>query len=245
MKKVYDKKRCGKCGKIKFNNEFRIRKSGIQKGSFVSYCRLCEIKYARLWRKSPRGKEFKKRTSKLWRLTPRGKEYEKQCRQSQKYIKYHRLYAKSYSQTPRFKKSQKLWQQSLKGKEWWKSYSQSLKGKKSRKISRKLWTQSQKGRIFYKTQSLNRRLRVKNLTFKTIQEIYEQNIKKYGVLTCYLCLKPILIGKDSLEHKIPINRRLEFPKTKINGKRNLGIAHQSCNSSKGIKTVAEFRAEKN
>jgi len=44
------------------------------------------------------------------------------------------------------------------------------------------------------------------LSVKTIQLVYEDNIKKYGTLTCYLCLNPIPFGKDHLEHKIPLSR---------------------------------------
>ena len=44
------------------------------------------------------------------------------------------------------------------------------------------------------------------LTIKIIQLVYEDNIKKFGTLTCYLCLKPIKFSKEHLEHKIPLSR---------------------------------------
>lgn len=34
------------------------------------------------------------------------------------------------------------------------------------------------------------------LTIQQIQLVYEDNIKKYGTLTCYLCEKPIEFKKD-------------------------------------------------
>ncbi len=72
------------------------------------------------------------------------------------------------------------------------------------------------------------------LNSRTIQLVYEDNIKKYGTLTCYLCLKPIEFGIDSLEHKIPLFRGGN------NEYSNLAIAHRLCNSKKGIKTLEEY-----
>jgi len=74
-----------------------------------------------------------------------------------------------------------------------------------------------------------------NLTIDTIQMIYEDNIKQYGTLTCYLCLNPISFGKDSLEHKIPLSRG------GTNEYNNLAIACRICNSSKRMKTLEEFK----
>lgn len=73
------------------------------------------------------------------------------------------------------------------------------------------------------------------LSIRTIQLIYEDNIKRFGTLTCYLCLKPIEFKNDSLEHKIPLVRG------GTNEYNNLAIAHRSCNSKKGKKTVEEFK----
>lgn len=91
-----------------------------------------------------------------------------------------------------------------------------------------------------KARSSNRRVLMANagkLTLQDIQQVYEQNIKKYGTLTCYLCSKPIVFGDDQLEHKMPITRggsnRLD----------NLDIAHKSCNSSKKDQTEEEYRAK--
>lgn len=74
-----------------------------------------------------------------------------------------------------------------------------------------------------------------NVEVKVIQLVYEDNIKKYGTLTCYLCLKKIEFGKDHLEHKIPLSRGGNHKKE------NLDIACQKCNVKKHDKTEEEFR----
>ena len=73
------------------------------------------------------------------------------------------------------------------------------------------------------------------LAIKTIQLVYEDNIKKFGTLTCYLCFKPIEFGKDNLEHKNPLSRGGD------NNYENLAVACQGCNFKKRNKTEAEFR----
>lgn len=72
------------------------------------------------------------------------------------------------------------------------------------------------------------------LSKKTIQMLYEDNIKHFGILTCYLCLKPIPFGKNNLDHKLPLSRG------GTNKYDNLGIACQSCNLQKHTKTVEEY-----
>ena len=77
------------------------------------------------------------------------------------------------------------------------------------------------------------------LSVKTIQLVYEDNIKKYGTLTCYLCLNPIPFGKDHLEHKIPLSR------SGTNEYNNLSVACQKCNCSKHDKTDEEYKIWRN
>lgn len=72
------------------------------------------------------------------------------------------------------------------------------------------------------------------LTIQTIQRVYEDNIKKYGTLTCIYCLKLIKFGQDTLEHKQPLSRG------GTNLYENLAIACKYCNTSKGNKTVEEY-----
>ena len=84
------------------------------------------------------------------------------------------------------------------------------------------------------------KLRRRSLKIRTksalecVQRVYEDNIKQYGTLTCYLCLKPIQFGKDSVEHKIPISRGGQHIYN------NLAIACVSCNSKKYTKTEEEW-----
>lgn len=76
-----------------------------------------------------------------------------------------------------------------------------------------------------------------DLSIETIQLVYEDNIKKYGTLTCYLCELPIEFGKDELEHKIPLTRGGN------NLYENLAIACMNCNCKKNNKTEKEYRNE--
>jgi 5-methylcytosine-specific restriction endonuclease McrA len=69
---------------------------------------------------------------------------------------------------------------------------------------------------------------------KTIQMVYEDNIKKYGTLTCVLCKSDIAFGQDSLEHLTPLSRG------GTNEYNNLAISHRLCNSKKSIRTYEEY-----
>lgn len=66
------------------------------------------------------------------------------------------------------------------------------------------------------------------------QQVYKDNLEKYGVLTCYLCNKPIIYADSSIDHIHPVSR---------GGKNNLGnlaIAHQQCNDRKFDRTIDEL-----
>ena len=98
----------------------------------------------------------------------------------------------------------------------------------------------ERNRNKYSINRHNRRALLKasgKLSLKDIQRLYEDNIKQYKTLTCYLCLKPIEFGQDSLEHKMPLSRGGS------NTYENLGVAHLKCNLIKGNKTLKEFRAD--
>lgn len=89
-----------------------------------------------------------------------------------------------------------------------------------------------------KAAGARRRSRIKkagNLPTERVVKVIEASIKKYGVLTCYLCYKAIEHNKWTLEHKIPLSRG------GTNEYRNLGVAHTYCNSSKNNKTEKEYR----
>jgi 5-methylcytosine-specific restriction endonuclease McrA len=78
---------------------------------------------------------------------------------------------------------------------------------------------------------LKRRTTIGTLTKREMQEVYEDNIKKYKTLTCYLCNKPIEFGQDSIDHIIPVS------KGGSNNKSNLAIAHRKCNYGKKDKII--------
>ena len=109
-------------------------------------------------------------------------------------------------------------------------------------ISKKYWNELG---ISYTKEYISRMNRLSNakrkaagfLSLQTIQLVYEDNIKQYGTLTCYLCLKPIKFGKDNLEHKTPLSRGGN------NEYINLGVACQKCNYKKHIKTEMEYRMD--
>ena len=82
---------------------------------------------------------------------------------------------------------------------------------------------------------LKRKHNLLDLSIQTVQQTYEDNIKKYGTLTCYLCEKSIEFGNDSIDHKIPLSRGGNSLYE------NLAVAHRKCNSIKGIKTETEYR----
>ena len=187
---------------------------------------------------------------------------------NENYYQTHKEIWKKLNSSLKHKECMKQWRNSSEGKEYMNNYNslprvKILKKcyqdrpdiKKRRKEYRYNWKQSETGKIYLKeyyahywktpkgiicrkTDRARRRVIMKNLSVKTIQSIYETNIKQYGTLTCYLCLKPIPFGKDHLEHKIPISRRGD------NKKNNLGVACASCNFRKSNKTVEEFLTEK-
>ena len=88
-------------------------------------------------------------------------------------------------------------------------------------------------RFYRKMYKYNKKM-AGELTPETIRLIYENNIKKWGELTCYLCLTPIANKKENLEHKVPLSRG------GTNAYENLDIACERCNKSKKNKTVNEY-----
>ena len=99
----------------------------------------------------------------------------------------------------------------------------------------KEYMQTPAGKAVQRVSNHNHRMLTKDLTKAIIQRVYEDNRKKYGVLTCYLCLKPIINNDDSLDHSTPLKRQ------GTNDYKNLGIAHRHCNSKKHTMTLTEWR----
>ena len=108
---------------------------------------------------------------------------------------------------------------------------------RSAEYARKLYHKNPYPKRF-RNQIRQSRFRAGGLLCKeTLQMVYEDNIKKYGTLTCDYCLKKIEFGKDSIDHKIPLSRG------GTNRYENLTIACRPCNSKKSIKPEGLFRKE--
>lgn len=133
-------------------------------------------------------------------------------------------YIKQYAQTPK----RKLYIETHKNeiKEYKRKYT---------KDYNREYFKTSKGKLIRKVVNHNRRFLTKDLTIQIIQQVYENNIKRYDTLTCYLCNESIEFGDDSIEHIIPIS------KGGTNNIKNLDIAHKSCNSSKGNKTLEDYK----
>jgi len=108
----------------------------------------------------------------------------------------------------------------------------------------KLYRQSEIGRLVIRASNQRRQRRLPSLSSLNVRRVYKDNIKKYGELTCCLCLKRIKLGCDSIEHHIPVSRKSDFPGVDVNAYANLGVAHRTCNSQKGVTTINEWFSRK-
>lgn len=89
-------------------------------------------------------------------------------------------------------------------------------------------------RLRSRVSSLKIRCKRVRPTVAVLQRVYEDNIKKNGTLTCYLCKSPISFGDDAIDHIIPIVRGGD------NSLDNLSVTHRRCNSKKQCKTPEEY-----
>jgi 5-methylcytosine-specific restriction endonuclease McrA len=96
----------------------------------------------------------------------------------------------------------------------------------------RLFKDKQRSRFLYPPNL--KRIGRKRIPLKIKQMVYEDNIKRYGTLTCYLCSEPIEFGKDTFDHIIPVC------KGGSDDYSNLAIAHRSCNSKKNAKYLDDF-----
>jgi 5-methylcytosine-specific restriction endonuclease McrA len=193
------------------------------------------------WRKSLRGIEYCKQQRKINKEKYR--KYikiwyqlnkEKIIERSKQWVKDNKDRRKLYLENNKEKLRENSKIYKLTHPEKVKEWANNWKNNPNRKKIIKLWRQSPKGKYCLKKYDNNRRIKEKDLTIEIIKNTYEDNIKQYGCLTCYLCLKPIEFGQDSLEHKIPLS------KGGNNKRENLDIAHRLCNSKKGTKTLDEI-----
>lgn len=120
----------------------------------------------------------------------------------------------------------------VRSKESYKKFKYNMKYRNARKISGERWriNHPEKFRIIAK--SVKARIRYGGyITSKIVQMVYEDNIKRFGTLTCYLCFKSIDFGKDCLEH---MNPKLG------NEYSNLSVSCRRCNNRKHNKTYEEY-----
>ena len=73
------------------------------------------------------------------------------------------------------------------------------------------------------------------LLIDTVKLVYDDNIIKYGILTCIYCLSAITNEQATLEHILPLSRGGD------NQQCNLAIACYHCNCVKNNKTQEEYR----
>ncbi len=137
------------------------------------------------------------------------------CKPEVDRINRNKAFVKKYNSNPEFRKHRQ--ELNIKNRAIWLS-----KNEDKERLRRRIYQNK-------------RRANIGNFDIKIFQMVFEDNIKKYGTLTCILCLEPIVMGNDSLEHKIPISRG------GTNAYENLGISHKNCNSRKHARTVEEYQ----
>ena len=99
---------------------------------------------------------------------------------------------------------------------------------------RKQYYKTPIGKMVAKAGKYKRKVLTSDLTKETVQRVYEDNIKKFGTLTCVLCFEPVEFKDSSLEHLTPITRGGS------NLYENLGVAHLICNIRKQTMTLDEW-----
>ena len=213
-----------------------------------------------------RNKNYFKNHAKQWRQKNKDKVKEYQNRWNQKNKEYYKQYQQENKDTLKIcqkqwylknkdnlrlrhkqyrqKNREKLLQQHKKyyqeNKEKRKQYRQRNKEKIAQYCKRYYQKNIVRCKMISKIFAMKKRIWLKKigpLTIQRIQRVYENNIKKYGTLTCYLCYIPIQFGEDSIDHKTPLSRGGD------NDYVNLGIAHFKCNCRKYNKTEKEYRKE--
>lgn len=112
-----------------------------------------------------------------------------------------------------------------------------LKNKEHLNAIKRRYMKTAKGKQIRRADN-HRRRNNGGITVSVIQSVYEENIKKFGTLTCYLCFQKIIFGQDHLEHRIPLCRGGSHEHN------NLAVSCPSCNLRKGKMTDDEYLAHK-
>ena len=192
-------------------------------------CKLCSKKY---YAKGLCQKHYKKqyRQDNKGKIAKRKRQY---CQVNKEHIA---IKSKQYQEThkERIDKYIKQWRKDNEEKvlEQARQYQSNHKEHFAKYL--KQWRQTPIGKAIIKANHHNRRILEKGLTKEVVQRVYEDNIKKYGTLTCVLCFKPVEFADSSLEHLTPLSRG------GTNLYENLGVAHLNCNIRKGAMTLEEW-----
>lgn len=205
-------KKCSKCGQTKAIAEFHKQKS--QKDHLRPHCKECSKKIARIWYIA--NSEKVKAASSVWqkanpeRVNKKNKKWNlanplKRKTILKRWDQKNPHHAREYFHKKGISKTYNTGRSLVKG--YKKPYAQKYKALK-------------KGGG--------------ELAIKTIKLIYQNNIKRFATLTCYLCLTPISFENSHLEHKIPLSRG------GTNVYENLEVSCQHCNHAKGNKTTEEY-----
>jgi 5-methylcytosine-specific restriction endonuclease McrA len=133
-----------------------------------------------------------------------------------------------------------------KGKEWVKANPDKIKATKERFFKCHPGIQSEYQRRYQKKPHFRLKSKADHanqkapgkIRLKDVEAVYLANRMKYGVLTCYLCEKPIDFLQDSLDHKMPVTRG------GTNAYLNLEVAHIKCNQEKHNSTPEEYFSRK-
>jgi len=212
---------CSKCGEEKGLSEFGAQKGG--KDGLRAHCKVCRRAVMKRWQTAnpEKVKAIHRKADKNYKTA-----HPERVRASK--IKW---------QTENLEKAKASW------RNWCKKnpekarvaiYRWNAENPERVKANLRVYRAANPERV--KAWKHTRRLLNGKMSGETIKLVYEDNIKRFGSLTCYLCLRPISPGKDELEHKTPLSRG------GTNEFKNLAVACKSCNCRKHDKTVEEFHS---
>jgi 5-methylcytosine-specific restriction endonuclease McrA len=103
-------------------------------------------------------------------------------------------------------------------------------------VTLKKYRQSDKGKLSRRRDNIARRAleaKVGKLSIEVIREVYDENVDRYGELTCVYC-ENVCAEDWHLDHRVPLSRGGD------NEKKNLAISCPDCNLRKWTKTDVEF-----
>jgi 5-methylcytosine-specific restriction endonuclease McrA len=135
----------------------------------------------------------------------------------------------------RKREQDRLWREKNKEKKAIMDRAWRINNRERANANHRRYARTMKGKIGAKKRAAVRRSMMKDLDINVVQMVYEDNIKKYGTLTCYICNEKIVFNNDHLEHRTPLSRGGD------NSYSNLAVACSFCNLSKHSMTEQEYR----